>query len=388
MVMSDGATFAGDSRAAGWLQVEERQGRTVVAAGGRWDIASAGRLKQELGRLAADPGRPLQLDAGAIEAIDTAGAWVLYSAIKRWRGSDGGLDLAALAPVVADMLAQVEANDRPPLPAPPRVNAIVHMLSKLGANTAEVARETIDLLGFFGLIFATIGTVLVQPRRLRLKPLIYHMEYAGLNALPIVGLISFLIGVVLAYQGATQLQRFGAEVFVVDLIAVSILREVGILLTAIVVAGRSGSAFKAQICSLLLHQAIDAMQTMGLDPMELLVLPRLLALVISLPLLAFLSDLMGLLGGGLMAWVVLDITPSMFLERLSASVSLWTFAIGIIKAPVFAFLIAMIGCYEGFQVSGSAESVGRRTTRSVVEGIFLVMVVDAVFSIFFAYIGV
>ena len=386
--MSEQAAHSDSTPAAGWLHHEQRQGRAWVQAGGRWDIVNAARLNGELGRLEADPGQPLHLDAGAIEAIDTAGAWVLYSAIKRWRASHGGLDLADMPPAVADMLAQVEANDRPPLQAPPRVNAVLHVLEKLGANTADVVREAIDLLGFFGLIFAALGAALVQPRRLRLKPLIYHMEYAGLNALPIVGLISFLIGVVLAYQGATQLQRFGAEVFVVDLIAVSILREVGILLTAIVVAGRSGSAFTAQIGSMRVHEEVDAMQTMGLDPMELLVLPRVLALVLSLPLLAFLSDLMGLLGGGLMAWVVLDISPSMFLERLNASVSLWTFAIGIIKAPVFAFLIAMIGCYEGFQVSGSAESVGRRTTRSVVEAIFLVMVVDAVFSIFFAYIGV
>ncbi len=386
--MSERSAFIDSNPADGWLQVEQRQGQALVQAGGRWDIANAARLNDELGRLGAVSGQPLQLDAGAIEAIDTAGAWVLYSAIKRWRASDGGLDLVAMPAVVADMLAQVEANDRPPLKAPPRVNAIVHVLEKLGSNTADVVREAIDLLGFFGLIFATLGTVLLQPRRLRLKPLIYHMEYAGLNALPIVGLISFLIGVVLAYQGATQLQRFGAEVFVVDLVAVSILREVGILLTAIVVAGRSGSAFTAQIGSMRVNEEVDAMRTMGLDPMELLVLPRLLALVICLPLLAFLSDLMGLLGGGIMAWAVLDVTPSMFLERLGASVSLWTFAIGIIKAPVFAFLIAMIGCYEGFQVSGSAESVGRRTTRSVVESIFLVMVVDAIFSIFFAYIGI
>jgi phospholipid/cholesterol/gamma-HCH transport system permease protein len=223
---------------------------------------------------------------------------------------------------------------------------------------------------------------------LRLTPLVFHMEKVGLNALPIVGLISFLIGVVLAYQGATQLQKFGAEVFVVDLIGVSVLREIGILLTAIVVAGRSGSAFTAQIGSMKVNEEVDAMRTLGLDPIQVLVIPRTLALVLMLPLLAFFSDIMGLLGGGLMAWSVLDVSPGQFIERLNGSIGMWTFWVGIIKAPVFGLLIALVGCYEGLQVANSAESVGSRTTRSVVESIFLVMIVDAVFSIFFAYIGI
>jgi phospholipid/cholesterol/gamma-HCH transport system permease protein len=193
---------------------------------------------------------------------------------------------------------------------------------------------------------------------------------------------------VLAYQGATQLQKFGAEVFVVDLIGVSVLREIGILLTAIVVAGRSGSAFTAQIGSMKVNEEVDAMRTLGLDPIQVLVIPRVLALVLMLPLLAFFSDMMGLLGGGLMAWSVLDVSPGQFIERLNSSIGLWTFWVGIIKAPVFGLLIALVGCYEGLQVANSAESVGSRTTRSVVESIFLVMIVDAVFSIFFAYIGI
>ena len=193
---------------------------------------------------------------------------------------------------------------------------------------------------------------------------------------------------VLAYQGATQLQQFGAEVFVVDLVAISVLREIGILLTAIIIAGRSGSAFTAQIGSMKVNEEVDAMRTLGLDPIEVLVLPRVLALLITLPLLTFIADLMGLLGGGLMAWVTLDISPAVFIERLNQSVSLWSFFVGLIKAPVFAFIIAMIGCFEGLKVVGSAESVGQRTTRAVVEAIFLVIVFDAIFSIFFAFVGV
>jgi phospholipid/cholesterol/gamma-HCH transport system permease protein len=214
------------------------------------------------------------------------------------------------------------------------------------------------------------------------------MEQVGLNALPIVGLISFLIGIVLAYQGAQTLRQFGAEVFVVDLIGISMLREIGILLTAIVVAGRSGSAFAAAVGSMMVHEEVDAMRTLGLDPMEVLVLPRLLALVLTLPMLAFFSDMMGLLGGGLMSWVVLDITPVVYIERMNNAVGLWTFWVGIIKAPFFGFLIAMVGCLEGFRVSGSAESVGQQTTRAVVTSLFLVIVVDALFSIFFSTVGV
>jgi phospholipid/cholesterol/gamma-HCH transport system permease protein len=223
---------------------------------------------------------------------------------------------------------------------------------------------------------------------LRLTSLVFHMEEVGLNALPIVGLMAFLLGVVLAFQGASQLLRFGAEVFVVNLVGISLLREIGVLMTAIIVAGRSGSAFTAQIGSMKVNQEVDALQAMGLDPIHVLVVPRLLALVVTLPLLAFFADVLGLLGGGLMAWIVLDISPGTFAERLPEAVSLWSFWVGIIKAPFFAFLIAMIGSYEGFKVEGSATSLGQRTTRAVVESIFLVIAVDAAFSVFFQVVGV
>ena len=227
-----------------------------------------------------------------------------------------------------------------------------------------------------------------NPRRLRVTSLVYHLEKAGLNAVPIVGLIAFLIGVVLAYQGSAQLQLFGAEIFTVNLVAVAVLREMGIMLTAVVVAGRSGSAFTAHIGSMKANQEVDALLVLGLDPIEILVLPRVLALVIAMPLLAFLADIMGLLGGAVMAWAALGISPGVFIERLNSAVGLWTFWVGIIKAPVFGFLIALVSCNEGLRVVGGAESVGLRTTRAVVISIFLVIVVDALFSIFFAYVRI
>jgi phospholipid/cholesterol/gamma-HCH transport system permease protein len=192
----------------------------------------------------------------------------------------------------------------------------------------------------------------------------------------------------MTYQGADQLRRFGAEIFTVDLLGISILREIGILLTAIVIAGRSGSAFTAQIGTMKVNQEIDALRTIGLDPIEILVVPRLLALMIALPLLAFFADMLGLFGGGLMCAVALDIAPSQFLQELDRAIAPGTFLVGLAKAPVFAFLIAMVGCYEGLSAGGSAESVGRMTTRAVVVGIFLVIVFDALFSILFSYLGV
>jgi len=236
-------------------------------------------------------------------------------------------------------------------------------------------------------LMQTLWRTAKNPSRLRVTPLVYHMEQVGLNAVPIVALISFLIGIVLAYQGATQLRQFGAEIFTVELVSISVLREIGILLTAIIVAGRSGSAFTAQIGSMKLHEEIDAMRTLALDPMEMLVVPRVLALILVLPMLGFISDMMGLFGGLLMCWTVLDIMPGTFIARVEEWVPLSHFWVGIIKAPFFALMIGLIGCYEGLKVEGSAESVGRLTTKSVVESIFMVIVVDAFFSVYFAEIG-
>jgi len=227
-----------------------------------------------------------------------------------------------------------------------------------------------------------------RPGRLRLTATVQQMEVAGLDAMPIVGLLSFLIGVVMAYQGADQLRRFGAEIYTVNLLGISILRELGVLLSAIIIAGRSGSAFTAQIGTMQVNQEIDALRTLGLDPVEVLVLPRVLGLVLTLPLLVFYADFMGLIGGGLMSWATLGIGAPAFLEQLRSAITEWTLWVGVIKAPFFAAIIAMVGCYEGFNVSGSADSVGRLTTQSVVESIFLVIVADAAFSILFSMLRI
>ena len=375
--------------AEGWLKSSAGEGGAVLLqAGGQWDARNVTRLDQQLRGLASPEHARLVLDLGQVERLDTAGAWLLHRTVKGFRARGGDADYAGLTPAYRAMLEQVAANDQPAEIEPPRPSALLAVLERVGRGAVDVAAEAKQQVAFLGLLLVTMLQTLRHPGRLRLVPLVYHMEKVGFNALPIIGLISFLIGVVLAYQGATQLQRFGAEIFVVNLIAVSVLREIGILLTAIVIAGRSGSAFTAEIGSMVVNEEVDAMRTLGLDPMEVLVLPRVLALVITLPLLAFFADMMGLFGGMLMCWAVLEISPGLYVERLQDAVSLWSFWVGIIKAPVFAFLIAMVGCLEGLRVSRSAESVGQQTTRSVVTGIFLVIVVDAMFSVFFAAVGV
>jgi phospholipid/cholesterol/gamma-HCH transport system permease protein len=374
---------------AAWVELHAPAGgdTPVLRTGGDWRIANAGQLDSQLTRLDV-PGDRVVVDMAALESLDTAGAWLLYRTLKLFEAQHKKIALRGARNEHHAMLREVAANDKPCEIGPPHVNTVTRVVIRVGRATVDALRAGRDFVSFFGAAVVTFLRALLQPRRLRWTSLVYQMEQVGFNALPIVGLIAFLIGVVLAYQGAVQLQRLGAEVFVVDLIAVSVLREVGILLTAIVVAGRSGSAFTAQIGSMKANEEVDALRTLGMDPMDVLVLPRVLALVITLPMLAFFADMLGLLGGGLMAWVVLDISPAMFIERLRHAVTAWSFLVGIIKAPFFAVVIALVGCHEGLQVTGSAESVGSRTTRAVVEAIFLVIVLDAAFSIFFSVVGV
>jgi phospholipid/cholesterol/gamma-HCH transport system permease protein len=373
----------------GWFKRgEEASGRLLVQAGGSWDVASVERLDVDLRGFSAGPGTAVVFDLAAVERLDTAGAWLLHRTVTALAAGGARPEIVHARPDHRVMLEQVAANDHPCEIAPPSGSPLVELLAHLGRGTLETLEEAAQVLSFFGHVLVTLARTLRRPARLRFTPLVYHIEEVGLNALPIVGLISFLIGVVLAYQGAATLRQFGAEIFVVNLIGISILREIGILLTAIVVAGRSGSAFAAAVGSMMVNEEVDAMRTIGLDPMEVLVLPRLLALMLTLPMLAFFADMMGLFGGAAMSWLVLDISPAVFIHRLNDAVGLWTFWTGVIKAPFFGFLIGMVGCLEGLRVAGSAESVGRQTTRAVVTSLFLVIVVDALFSIFYSTVGI
>ena len=364
----------------------------VLRAGGRWLVASADALDRALRQLdGVAAGTRLRIDLAGVERLDTVGAWLVLRTRRELEARGIVTSLENVDAGFAPLLEQV-AKGEPPAPEesrPPGLSeAILSAVSRIGESTVRALLAGYDLLGFFGLVLVTLLRTLREPARLRSISLVTQMERTGVTALPILGLLSFLIGIVLAYQGADQLRRFGAEIFTVNLLGVGILRELGVLLTAIIVAGRSGSAFTAEIGAMEVHEEIDAMRTLGLDPVEVLVLPRLFGLVLTLPLLAAYADFMSLFGGALMSWVALGIAPPLFVRQLHDAIGEWTFWVGILKAPFFAATIALVGCHAGFTVSRSAESVGRLTTLSVVRSIFLVIIIDAAFSILYSRLGI
>jgi phospholipid/cholesterol/gamma-HCH transport system permease protein len=254
----------------------------------------------------------------------------------------------------------------------------------LGRTAVAGATQVADMLAFVGETTHAIARSVVQPRRWRVRPILFNIRTAGFDALPLVGLLAFLLGIVVAYQGADQLRQYGANIFVADLVGLSMLREFAPLITAIVIAGRSGSAYAAQIGTMAVTEEIDAMKTLGIAPLEMLVLPKLIALVIALPLLTVFADILGVMGGMVMAKVQLGVGYTEFMDRFVKAVSLTAYLVGIGKAPVFAAIIAMVGCFQGLRTRGGADSVGRQTTLAVVQSIFLVIVADALFSIVFS----
>ncbi|HWU54787.1 MAG TPA: ABC transporter permease, partial [Rhizomicrobium sp.] len=262
-------------------------------------------------------------------------------------------------------------------------------LYKIGRTATHTFFQALSMLGYLGRVTVETIEAFAKPRHnLRVAAIVHQIEETGINALPIVGLLSFLIGVVIAYQGITQLRQFGAEYLTIDGLGIITLREMGVLMTSIIIAGRSGSAFTAQIGTMRVNQEIDAMQAMGLNTVDTLVLPRIIGLVIALPLLTLYADVMGLIGGAIMCYFDLGTTFPVFLRELQQVLKVQTLMVGLIKAPVFAFVIALVGCYEGFQVERNAASVGLLTTRSVVESVFLVIVLDAAFSVMFSVLGI
>ncbi|MGB3245054.1 MAG: MlaE family lipid ABC transporter permease subunit [Sulfitobacter sp.] len=328
------------------------------------------------------------IDISALTQMDTAGAWFLVDQQKQATRRGTELQITGATSVQAELIKTVEHNMPPDDQPSSRPLTLADRFEKFGQTVMRGMRMAIELTSFLGQVIATLGGIIRHPGRLRLTSVVHHCQEIGVSAVPIVALMAFLIGVVLAFQGSAQLRQFGAEVFVVDLIAISILRELGILLTSIIVAGRSGSAFTAAIGSMKMREEIDAMRTLGLDPVTILVVPRVLALMLMLPALGFIADISGLIGGALMSWIELGVSPAVFQTRLVSNTDVWHFGVGMIKAPFFALIIGIIGCYEGMKVGGDAESLGRLTSASVVLSIFMVIVMDAMFSIFFAVVGV
>jgi phospholipid/cholesterol/gamma-HCH transport system permease protein len=374
--------------AEGWIEAVGGADALVLRAGGEWRLADAAALDRKVSRLRLPPARQVRIDLGAIEGLDTAGAWLVLRLERALAAQGAEVTIENLAHELEPLLQQV--GKRAPTDAPPRRSgpALGHGLAALGAATIDLVQTGLAHLGFLGLVTLTAGRALRDPRRVRGVALVAQMQRAGVSALPIIGLLSFLVGVVMVFQGADQLRRFGAEIYTVNLVGVGFLREMGVLLAAIIIAGRSGSAFTAEIGAMQINEEIDALKTLALDPIELLVLPRLFALMLVMPLIAFYADLMGLLGGAILCWLVLGLPLPVFLQQLHDALTLWYFWLGILKAPFFAAAIALVGCHEGLAVESSAESLGRHTTRAVVQSVFLVIVIDAAFSILFSALGI
>ncbi len=354
-----------------------------LAVTGDWTLPNAVALQGKLAAVASCDARSLKIDATGIKRVDTVGASLLLEIAGGNAASLQGLGERQRR--LVDAVANVEHAPRVHLK---KTNGLIDALASVGMATVRFRDDALALLGFIGQILESITVNLLRPRRWRITALVAQIEQTGLNAVPIVALLSFLIGCVIAFLGATVLRDFGATLFTVELVSYSFLREFGVLLTAIMIAGRSGSAFTAALGSMKSREEIDAIRTLGLDPIEVLVVPRTLALLVSLPLLTFVGMIAGIVGGGVVCALVLDISPTLFITRLHETTAVKHFWVGMVKAPIFAFLIAAIGCLEGFKVSGSAESVGTHTTSSVVQSIFVVILIDAIAAIFCMELGV
>lgn len=369
------------------FEVQTSPEKTSISLSGTWTTLHLDTVERPFMDSVLHAAHSIVLNIANIAKLDTNGAWILEQ--YRRKAVAAGKTCSISGAEENDQILLTTVEKRSEEKAPPKpVPFYISFLNNTGRNFIEQCKITINIVGFLGEVVTTLARSLLNPRRFRATALFYHLEHVGLRGIPIIALLSFLIGMVLAYMGAQQLQKFGAQVFVIQLVQISVLRELGILLTAIVIAGRSGSAFTAQIGAMISNEEIYAMKTSGLDPVDTLVIPRVLALIIMLPILGFIADIMGLLGGALMVWQSLDISLHGFIVRLHETLNIWDFYVGIIKAPFFAIVIATIGCFQGMQVTGSAESVGRLTTTAVIESIFAVIVIDAGFAIFFAAMGI
>ncbi|MBM4218965.1 MAG: ABC transporter permease [Gammaproteobacteria bacterium] len=365
------------------FELRDEGGRQRIVLRGRWTVVEAPALEPRLRAAPLPAARELMLEASGLEALDITGAWLLRDLERRLRESGAIVAWAPGRPAPLDFIDRTMTGSRPPPPDEEPLSLITGTLHGVGRATVLAREGALDALGFVGIVTAGFGRALTSLKRLRLPSVVRHVYETGLTAVPIVALIAFLIAVIVAYIGAQQLRKFGGEIFVVDLVTVSVLRELGVLLTAIIVAGRSGSAFAAEIGAMKLNEEVDALRAMGMDPVEVLVVPRILGLVLALPALTVVADAMGLAGGALLSWYLIDIPFNQYVERVQGSISEFTFWVGIIKAPVFAVLIATVGTLRGMQVRTSSRELGRLTTVAVVQSIFLVILADALFAVLF-----
>ena len=355
------------------------EGHCVLRLSGALTLLRARKLSEQFAEITADN---LTVDLADVDKMDTVGAWVVHK-LERDRGAkivNATEEQQSLIDHVAraDQPVKIKRDYEPPL---------TRVLSEVGVATMRAGTTMVGLAGFFGALLIATWNIIRHPRRFRINAITQQFEQVGIRALFIIGLMTFLVGIVIAQQGAVQLRQFGAEIYTINLIGRSAMKELGVLMTAIMVAGRSGSAFAAQIGSMKLSEEVDAMRTIGVSPMEALVFPRVAANVLLMPLLGFYAAIMVVIGGGIFCWISLEIPPVTYIQRIRDVVPMTDLYQTLVKAPLFGMIIAMAGCYQGMQVEGNAEEVGSRTTTAVVQGIFLVIVIDAFFAVFFTMIG-
>jgi phospholipid/cholesterol/gamma-HCH transport system permease protein len=370
------------------VQLERDARPARLALGGEWVVSEAPRMDAALRSLSLGSLAEVSIDGSAIVLLDSAGAWLILRTKRELLARRIAVPGVVLPERYRVLFDKIEQESVVPPVTHPHPLSFEDFLERIGRGTMHVLHQTYELVGFLGRITVETWEAITSPRReLPFPAFVQQIEETGLTALPIVGLLAFLLGIVLAYQGADQLKRFGAQIYTIDFLGIGFLRELGGLVTAIIVAGRSGSAFTAQIGSMRVNEETDAMQTIGLNIAEILVLPRVLGLVVALPLLTFFADVVGIVGGMVMTYFDLGITFPAFMRELEGAITWRTLAVGLIKAPLFAFVIALVGCFEGLRVERNAASVGRLTTRSVVEAIFLIIALDAAFSVLFSVLG-
>jgi len=361
-------------------------GEIVLTAAGSWTVAHArsldGLIDDTIRSTPRD--KPVTIDLRRVTTLDTYGAWLIERLVRARESLPGRAQLSGLPERYRGLYDEIRSTERDPADPPSSPGTLVGLLDHLGRATVRIGHELADFASMLGAIVASLGRVLANPKSFRLTPTMHHLDRVGWQAVPIMLLITFLIGCIIAQQGFFHFRKFGADAYVVDMVGILILREIGVLIIAIMMAGRSGSAYTAELGSMKMREEIDALRTMGRDPVDVLILPRIVALVIALPILTFLGSMAALYGGGLVAWLYGGMSPDIYVQRLREAVSLTHFEVGMIKAPFMALVIGVVACAQGLAVQGSAESLGRETTASVVKSIFLVIVLDGLFAVFFA----
>jgi phospholipid/cholesterol/gamma-HCH transport system permease protein len=363
--------------------------RLALAGAGAWVADNAPGLEVSIEALIKKyPAvKNVAIDMDRVERLDTFGAWLLERLVRAFTARGAAANITGLKDDYKALIDELRGVKLDNLPPRSPGQALTYAVGSIGENIVSVGGSFAAMINMLGALVVALLRVLVRPRSLRITSLVHQLDNVAWRAVPIILLITFLIGCIIAQQGLFHFRKFGADVYVVDMVGILVLRELGVLIVCIMVAGRSGSAYTAELGSMKMREEIDALQTMGFDPIEVLVLPRVLALIIGVPILTFLGSMSALYGGGLVCWLYGGIDPDIFLSRLKEAIALNTFQVGMIKAPFMALVIGIVASVEGLAVRGSAESLGRQTTASVVESIFLVIVMDGIFAIFFASIG-